>query len=188
MSNLTTEKLSAPLFGAPETSQVNDLEAMISRLDNRWGQLKKLLRAQEQADSLSPAEVSTEPAAAPAAAEDGGLSESEWQESEWQMRVDMSPLEANAIVDGMEKLGEDAVVLERLARLERQNRGLTFYAIFCTFLLLGLLFSTILLEDNSATPAETLKGSPRPPVAAGPMALGPPTPSVPYSKTLPPGA
>jgi hypothetical protein len=175
MSDLAPEKLSASLFGAAATSQADDLEAMIARLDNKWGQLKKLLRVQEQADALEPPDGgSTEPEAIQRAAGDAGLSESEGHESEWHMRVDLSPLEANAIVEGMEKLGEDARVLKRLVRLERQNRGLTCYAIFCTFLLLGLLFSTLLLEDNAASPTETLKEDLRPPVAAGPMALGPP--------------
>jgi hypothetical protein len=181
MSELISEKLSAPLSGSPETSQVDDLEAMISRLDKKWRQLKELLRVQEHP---APLEQPDGPVSFP----DLAPLEEDFSEPEGRLRVDLSPLEANAIVDGMEKLGEEARVLQRLARLERQNRGLTFYAIFCTFLLLGLLFSTLLLDDHAASPPETLRQNPRPPVITGPMALGPPTLSVPESKTSPPGS
>jgi hypothetical protein len=145
------EKFEALLSGASDPSQAEDLEAMISRLDKKWAELKELLRDQE---NPAPRE---QPHQTAQAEEDHDLN---------NIGCRISSLEASAIVDKVGKLGEDTRILQRLARLERRNLGLTFYAIFCTLLFLGMLLSTVMLEDNSAQTMETIQQGLRPRLAA----------------------
>ena len=151
MTPLDPEKFEALLSGASDPSQVEDLEAMITRLDKKWVQLKELLRDQENsAPREQPHQTAQEE-------EDRDLNNIGFQ---------ISSLEASAIVDRVGKLGEDTRILQRLARLERRNLGLTFYAIFCTLLVLGMLISTVMVENNSAQTMETIQQGLRPRLAA----------------------
>ena len=176
MSTLTPDIFSDPLSGFSETPQDDDLEAMILRLDKKWGELKELLRVQEHARLPEPPDHQIGLGeVAPAEKKDESLNESEENLflSDSKVKVDVTPREAEAIVGGVEKLGEETRILESLDRLEKQNRGLIFYSVFCTLLFLGMLFSHYLLMQNGACTTETLRQEPPSQVSAAATAPDP---------------
>ena len=162
MSALTPEELSALVPEASEMPPGDDLEAMIARLDEKWRELKKLLRAQEHSPleeqpeiqvglgELDPAETGEH--------EDDGTNKSWWNSLLFgdKTKFGVTALETDAIIQQVEKLDEDARVRERLARIEKQNLSLTVYAIVCTLLVLFMVFSSYFLQASYASSKNNL--------------------------------
>lgn len=153
MSTFTSEeKLSVRLPGAPETPQGEDLEAMIARLDEKWRELKKILRTERDA-ILQPPEAQPCLPDLSQAREDDGISGAAWDGAllpDNAAKCLVTPLEADAIIKGVEELGEEEDVLECLARVKTLNRHLTIYAILCTFLILVMVGANYFFQSGYA--------------------------------------
>ena len=157
MSTLNPEKRLAHLPGASEMSQGDDLEVMIASLDERWQEVKRLLRAQEAAlleempDSpvslaeLSPAEQLRQ--------EEDGTKKSWWNSllPSDKAKFGVTAQEADAIIQRVEKLDEDVKIREQLAYIEKQNFTLTVYSIVCTVLILFMVFFTYFFQVSYAS-------------------------------------
>jgi hypothetical protein len=196
-------KFSAHSSGAPEMSQGDDLEAMIARLDEKWRELKKLLRAQENPHLEEMPEtqifLSDLDQVAYEEPEDADTGKSWWDSflPRNKAKFGVTPLETDTIIKWMEK-DEDTKIRERLAKIEKQNFNLTIYAIVCTLLVLFMVFSTYLLQDSYASSRSGLEQPVEPQIAAttetpnpavptslAPQASTQPTPQKPDSQKIP---
>jgi hypothetical protein len=172
MSNLTPKELTALLSGGSERTQDDDLEAMIARLDAKWWELKRLLRAQEhglleelpdfqagQSEHL-PAENTTQEA--------DSIRKSWWQSLLFgdEEKIGVPAQKTDVNMQQVEKLDEDAEIRERLARIERQNFSLTIYAIVCTLLILFMVFSSYFLQASYASSKTNVGQAAQPQMAA----------------------
>jgi hypothetical protein len=198
MSTITPEKLSAQLSGASEMSPGDDIEAMIARLDEKWRELKKLLRAQENPplEKIPESQIFL----SPVEQEEADTGKSWWNTllSGNKAKVGMTPLETDAIFQRVEKLDEDTKIRERLAKIEKQNLNLTIYAIVCTLLALFMVFSTYFfqysyastqsslgqpVDSQIAAPTGTMQ--PAAPTTLAPQAALQPTPGTSESQKIP---
>ncbi len=185
-------------------SQGDDLEAMIARLDEKWRELKKLLRAQEHSP-LEEMPDSQECLGEPNPTEDMEPEDEATKKSWWnsllpsdKSKFGLTSLEANAILQRVEKLDEDAEIRERLAQIEKQNHSLTIYSIVCTLLILFMVFSTYFfqegfgsnrnVQDHPAQPqVAAIIGVPKPAAATASALQDSPqsTPGMPSNQELP---
>jgi hypothetical protein len=156
MSNLTPEKLSANLPETSEKPQWQHLEAMFARLDEEWQELKEFLKVGVQPDprELSASQVYLN-RLRQAVQEDSDTSEtaaSPFPPPE-RVRFEVTPLEAEAIIERVEKFGEETTILERVGRLERQCRRFTircslFCILMCALMVVFMVISTHNLREN----------------------------------------
>jgi hypothetical protein len=184
MSTLIPGKFSTHSSGAPEMSQGDDLEAMVARLDEKWRELKKLLRAQENPHLEEMPEtqifLSDLDQVSYGEQEDAGTGKSWWNSflPGNKAKLGVTPLETDAIIKRMEKLDEDTKIRERLAKIEKQNFNLTIYAVGCTLLVLLMVFFTYFLQDSYASSRSGLEQPVEPQIAA---TTETPNPAVPTS-------
>jgi hypothetical protein len=169
----TPEKLSAHLSGASEMPQGDDLEAMIARLDEKWRELKKILRAQEPSllEEMPDSQVCLDEPHPPA--EDPDQEDDDTIKSWWnslmfgdKAKFGVTSQETDAIIQRLEKLDEDAKIRERLAKIEKQNFSLTVYAIACTLLVLFMVVSSYFFQSSYAVSKNSLDQPGEPQVAA----------------------
>jgi len=155
----TLEKISSPVDQPmSEIPPGDDIEAMIARLDKKWRELKKLLRDEGQVILEEEAEAE---AGAPLALDDPGEgTPAEPGESWWshlfpanKAHIDMTAEESEAIIQRVEKLGEEKDIREQLTKVQWQNRGLMVYAVICTIIFFYMMVSMFFSHD-------TLAGSP----------------------------
>jgi hypothetical protein len=173
MSTLTPKELSALLSKASEMTQEDDLEVMIARLDDKWRELKRLLRTQEHV--------------IPEERPDFQAGRGEFIPAEEVTQGGIPAQETNTGSQRPEKLDEEAEIREHLARIEKQNFNLTIYAIVCTVLILFMVFSSYFLEASHAS-AQNSSDQPAQPQLATTMGIitpGPNTVSPPQTPALP---
>jgi hypothetical protein len=129
---------------APEFTAREDVEAMINRLDKKWGEIKQLLRTGE--DLLVEADANN---LAREAEEEPG---EDWLRSLpfQQVNFGMNPGETDALLDGAKALDPEEEIRERLVKVQWQNRGLIVYSVICTVMFLYLLFSVFFSNDSYA--------------------------------------
>jgi hypothetical protein len=204
MSTLTPKELSALLSKASEMTPEEDLEAMIARLDGKWRELKRLLRAQEHSpfEEMPDFQIDQKELipAAEAAPKDDNTGKSWWHSllSGDKVKFGVAAQKANADSQRLKKLDDEAGIRERLDRIEKHNFSLIIYAIVCTLLILFMVFSSYFLQASYASSKNSLDQPPEPRMAATPgapnSAAGPaltlqtpdlPTPGVPDSQKLP---
>jgi len=136
---------------ALEIPSGEDLEAMIARLDQKWRELKELLRAEEDF-------ACEEEQTFPEVTDDFPWREAADAGDPWwnslppfpQERVDVSAQEAEAIIEGIGKIDEDTGIREQLVKIQWQNRGLIVYSVICTIMFLYLLVSVFFSNDSYA--------------------------------------
>jgi|WetSurMetagenome_2_1015567.scaffolds.fasta_scaffold08343_4 hypothetical protein len=182
---------------ASEIPSGEDIEAMIARLDQKWRELKQLLRAEEdaageegQAPPLALADVAWQEAVEPG--------DSWWRSllPPAQRHADVTAQEAEAIVEKVEKLDQEADIREQLVKIQWQKRGLLVYSVICTIMFLYLLVSIFLSSESYAlsqkrkNPAAEvhLAADPTAPVLAA--AVAPPSAAAAaagYAQSSPPG-
>ena len=167
----TPEKLSSHLSQATsEIPQGDDIEAMIARLDKKWGELKKLLRAEEDANFEEQPDLQFVPVD-----DDTGESWSSSPLTDTKAHFQVTSEEAGAIIKRVEKLDEETRIREHLVKVQWQNRGLAVYSIICTIMFLYMLFSVFFSLDGLAV--NTTRTEPGPQVAADAKTQLPPKPT-----------
>jgi hypothetical protein len=127
---------------APEFTTREDVEAMINRLDKKWGEIKKLLRTGE--------DLLVEADARDLAGEPEDEPREDWLRSLpfQQVNFGMNPGETDALLDGAKALDPEEEIRERLTKVQWQNRGLIVYSVICTVMFLYLLFSVFFSNDS----------------------------------------
>jgi hypothetical protein len=127
-----------------ETLPGRDLKTLLTQMENDWQELKDLLRSEQRESRASPlldrqdldrqgnlGGITGIIEETPAPHLPEGLAETKRLNS----RGTITAVEAEAIVQGVEKVHGDAQILERLVRVEKQNRRIV---------ILGSMFLTIL--------------------------------------------
>jgi hypothetical protein len=154
MTALTPKELSALLSKASEMTQEDDLEAMIARLDGKWRELKKLLRAREHSplEEIPDFQVDRKELIP---AEDVALEDDNTGKSWWHSllpgdkeKFGVTAQKTNAGNQRLENLDEDAEIRQRLTRIERQNFSLAIYAVLCTLLIVFMIFFSYFLQAS----------------------------------------
>jgi hypothetical protein len=158
--------------GSPEISQSNDIETMIAGLDEKWRNLKKLLRGQDNPRLEQIAETQNflsdldQLASGEQENADTGKSKRNSFLTGNKATIHVTSLEADAITKRIEKLDEETKIRERLANIEKQNFNLTIYAIGCTLLILFMVFSTYFFQDSYASSRSGMEKQVEPQIAA----------------------
>jgi hypothetical protein len=178
----TPEKISSPVDQPmSEIPPGDDIEAMIARLDKKWRELKNLLRTEGQV--ILEEEAKAEAGAPPAQDDQGEGTAAGPGESWWshlfpanRAHIDMTAEESEAIIQRVEKLGEESDIREQLTKVQWQNRGLMVYAVICTIIFFYMMVSILFSHDPLAGAA-----APRPTTALVPAA-----PVISLNDTAPP--
>jgi hypothetical protein len=136
----------------------DDIEAMVARLDKKWRELKKILRAEGHV--ILEEEEEAEAGALLFPDDPGEGTAPEPDDTCWtsllpanRVHIDMTAEESEAIIQRVEKLGEESDIREKLTKVQWQNRGLMVYAVICTIIFLYMMVSMFYSH-------ETLAGSP----------------------------
>jgi hypothetical protein len=170
MSILISKKFPSHL--SPEMSQGDDVEVMIARVDEKWREIKKLLQDQENLnlEEQSGSQVGLSDLNQ---AENPGQEDLDFSKSRWdsilrgnKAKFGVTPVEADAIMQRLEKLDEDVKMRERLAKVKKQNQALSIYSIVCTFLVLFMVFSTYFLQESYASNKTSLEQPVEPSLSA----------------------
>jgi len=188
MPNPAPKRFPANMPDVPEKSPGKDLETLVSSIDKELQELKKFLAGKTQQAGIkrepySPVYV--------APVNHGTLAEDDTSEKadghpplNTRGQFAVTPREAQSIADRMARFDQEAKILERLARLERQNRRLTILnALFCTLMVGFMLVSAFLLLHTNTLDRLNLiqaakgliwapsvdKNSPSPETAAKPL-------------------
>ncbi len=152
---------------APEFTTREDVEAMINRLDKKWCEIKKLLRAEE--DLLIESD-----------ARDLAREAEEESGEDWSRSLPLQPAnfgmssgETDALLNSAKALDPEHEIRERLVKMQWQNRGLIVYSVICTVMFLYLLCSVFFSNDSYALNPN--KGDAKTAVhaAAAPLTPGP---------------
>jgi hypothetical protein len=171
----------------------DDIEAMIARLDKKWRELKKLLRAEGQVILEEEAEAET---GAPLELDDPGEGTAAEPGESWcshlfpanRAHIDMTAEESEAIIQRVEKLGEESDIREQLTKVQWQNRGLMVYAVICTIVFFYMVVSMLFSHDTLAGSASG-RGQAAGAAAPGPTgALVPAAPVSSLHDTAPPAS
>ena len=137
-------------LSASEIPSGEDIEAMIARLDQKWRELKKLLRAEE---GYTDEEEQPPPGFPVGFTQMEAADDDSWWNSLQPLskrHADVTVQEAEAIVEGVEKLDEETDIREQLVKIRWQNRGLIVYSVICTVMFLYLLLSVFFSNDSYA--------------------------------------
>jgi len=155
MSNLTTKQFPASVPEVPEKTQDKNLETIVSNLDTELQELKKFLKTKNR-DSEFKKEPSSPVRMAPVrdgASEDADASPSAESHPLKNNRVSfaVTPLEAQSIVERLKNFHQEGKNMERLARVERQNRRLIIIgSIFGTLMVMFMVvFAFLAMQDNT---------------------------------------
>ncbi len=139
--------------------QTENVRTLLAQMENDWQELKELLQARKGKPEASPSPVS------PGLNQQGDAEDTSTPDKTGTAQPDaprgseiktpapmgaITSMEAEAIVQRVEKVHRDAEISERLARLERQNRRITLLgSMFLTILTLAMLvFAYLLAQTN----------------------------------------
>jgi len=126
-----------------------DLQNLVTQMEKDWQELRELLRANRREAEGGSAPVAPQQGHQPwnSGRKTGvmeeipgsSLPEDEAEIKKLNPRAAVTLVEAEAIVQGVEKVHRDAEILERLARVEKQNRRIAVLgSMFLTMLALSL--------------------------------------------------
>jgi hypothetical protein len=142
-----------------DNPQIKDPRSILPRFEKDWQELRELLRLQ-QMESDEPQQLDLQPLK-----EQGNLDEmaetlddaithplpkGQTEARKLSSMGTITPMEVEAIVQGVEKVHRDAEVLERLARVEKQSRRIALLgSMFLTILALAMgLFAFLMVQSH----------------------------------------
>jgi len=154
----------------------SNVESLLTQMEEDWRELKHLLQGQQQAAGvqqphLQALEGSEELGGEPGEAETPPGAEPEIRQS--ASLGAMTEMEVEAIAHKMEKVQREMEVLDRLAKLEKQNRRITILgSMFMTMVALALaIFAYLMVQPqlwSKINPLRALQGM----VSSTPSELG----------------
>lgn len=143
-----------------EKSQSKDLETIVSQIEKGLQELKEFLKTETpegdpKKEPDSHVYVTRLSDAGKEVAERSKPTENHPLPHNW-VKFAVTPMEAEAIIDRVGKFDQESRVMERLAKVERQNRRLTiFSSIFLSLMLLSLLFAGYLWWQTHPSDKDT---------------------------------
>jgi hypothetical protein len=141
-------------LGAPggKMSEIEPLKDLLQRLASVDSKLEKLLTSQLMIKREGPAEILPEPDAGgsqelePDPWEDADIPDAAFPPSPFRPGPAISPIEADTILQKVQKINRDAELIERVIKLEKQNRKINVLgAMFMTAVVLIFVVFTILM-------------------------------------------
>jgi hypothetical protein len=131
-----------------ENRQVKDASSILAQFEKDWQELRRLLRL-PQMESPEPQQLDFQSLKQQRNLDEGGapldegltpqLPRDQLETRKPISRGTITPMEAEAIVQGVEKVQRDAQILERLVRVEKQSRRIAILgSMFLTMLALSL--------------------------------------------------
>jgi hypothetical protein len=142
----------------PDEPEKKDLMVLVTRLEHEWQKLKELLRSRqtesassETLDSSGPSQQESLADEMPTFDEAPTDELDPGSQSEIKKPITMgtiTPMEAETIAHRLAKVHRDVEVLDRLAKLEKQNRRITVIgSMFCTMLVLAMAIFAYLMAQ-----------------------------------------
>lgn len=194
MSSANPGRFSANIPEAPEESRNQDWERLVAQLEENLQELKEFLKNKSR-----PTETEKEPEShvyltrlgdtERAGSQPKRKSEVNALPHNW-VKFAVTPVEAEAILERVGKYDQESQIMERLAKVERQNRRLTVLGfIYFTLMVVFMLVAAFLWLQLYTTggPGLRLAQAP-PPQASAPEAAPPQTTPAPPLATASPAA
>jgi ssDNA-binding Zn-finger/Zn-ribbon topoisomerase 1 len=137
-------------------SEVQPLKELLERLTSVESKLEKLLNSQlvirreGLAKSLHKPDFGGSSEIEPDAEEDADILDAAFPPNPFRSSPAISPLEADTILQKVQKINRDTELMERVLRLEKQNRKINILSAMCmtAVVLIFVVFSILMVQAN----------------------------------------